>query len=202
MPKIKDLTNMRFGKWLILESDIIKNGKRYCKCKCECGEEHLIDKRSLTCGKSTQCHKCASTKHGGSETRLYSIWKNMKQRCSNPKASKYNIYGGKGISVCKQWLNFKNFEKWALNNGYNDVLSIDRIDNNKNYCPENCRWVTYKQQANNTSQNHLITYQGQTKDIAQWAEDKGLSYKVLSERIRRKWDINRALNTSAVNGGI
>ena len=197
---LRDLTGMKFGKWTVIQSDVITNGRRFCLCVCECGTEKLVDKSSLIRGKSTQCHSCSLYKHGGSNTRLYRIWKNMKQRCSNPKASKFELYGGKGITVCDSWKNsFENFAKWSYENGYTDELSIDRIDSNKNYCSENCRWTTYKEQGNNTSANHLVTYNGITQTLSKWADSLNLPYKVVSERIRRNWSVEKTFNTPVTN---
>lgn len=138
-------------------------------------------------------------KHGMYKTRIYSIWRNMRQRCNNPNASKYHLYGGKGIQVCSEWqTDFMNFYEWAMDNGYSDELTLDRINGNKDYCPKNCRWATYKQQNNNTTQNHLLTFKGETHSIHEWAEIVGLSKKCLSERIRRGWTTERALTTPTV----
>lgn len=138
-------------------------------------------------------------KHGMAGTRIYKTWQNMKSRCNNPNASKYYLYGGKGIKVCNEWNDdFNIFYEWATNNGYTDDLTLDRVDGNKDYCPENCRWATYKQQANNTTQNHLLSFNGETHSIYEWAEMVGLSKKCLSERIRRGWTIERALTTPTI----
>ena len=138
-------------------------------------------------------------KHGMSGTKIYKTWHNMRSRCNNPKASKYYLYGGKGIQVCKEWEeNFGSFYEWSLENGYEEGLTIDRIDGNKDYCPENCRWVTYKVQANNTTQNHYLEFNGEKHNLAEWAEIVGLSKKCLSERIRRGWTVERALTTKTI----
>jgi len=124
----------------------------------------------------------------------------MKQRCSNPKASKYNIYGGRGIAVCYEWKsNFEVFKNWALQNGYSESLSIDRIDSDKGYYPENCRWADCFEQNNNLRSNHLITYNNKTLSINQWARELKISKKTLSERIRRGWNIQRAFETPVLN---
>ena len=135
-----------------------------------------------------------TTIHGMSHSRLHHIWNAMTQRCSNPKAISYKYYGGKGITVCDEWKSsFKSFYEWAMANGYADNLSIDRIDSNGNYEPSNCRWTTNKEQQNNTSYNHRLTYCGETHNITQWAEIIGISRMALYNRIRRGWDIERAL---------
>ena len=135
--------------------------------------------------------------HGKRHTRLYSIWTDMKTRCNNPKRDKYARYGARGITVCEEWLNnFQAFYDWAMANGYADNLTIDRKDNDKGYSPENCRWITMKEQASNKSTNHLITHDGQTCTIAEWARKTGISREVLKDRIcRYGWDSDRALTT-------
>ena len=133
-------------------------------------------------------------KHGYSYTRLYRIWSNMKTRCYNEHSSDYIRYGARGIKVCEEWSNFIFFKDWALNNGYLDCFTLDRKDNNGNYCPENCRWVSRQKQSNNTRRNVFITYKGKTKTIAQWAEIIGLPYSVLYTRLYKlNWSIDRAL---------
>lgn len=145
---------------------------------------------------------------GGRKTRLNNIYAHIKTRCYNPKSDHYKYYGARGITICEEWLNpevadrtsgmtkgFEAFKKWALENGYQENLTIDRIDVNGNYCPENCRWVTRKIQMNNTRRNHLLTYKGETKNITEWAKITGISVTALTKRIRRNWTIERALET-------
>lgn len=134
------------------------------------------------------------TIHGMSHSRLYQIWNGMTQRCSNPKTISYKYYGGKGITVCDEWKScFKTFCEWAMANGYADNLTIDRIDRNGNYEPSNCRWASYKVQQNNTSYNRLLTYCGETHNITQWAEITGIQRSTLYNRIRRGWNVEKAL---------
>ena len=137
------------------------------------------------------------TNHGFSKTRLYGVWKGMKSRCYNEGHTSYKYYGGKGIKVCEQWEHdFMAFRTWSLNNGYKEGLSIDRIDSNKDYGPDNCRWVTPLVQCNNTSRNHIITYHGESKTMAEWADEVGINYSTLRSRINiRKWPIEKALFT-------
>lgn len=135
--------------------------------------------------------------HGQRHTRLYSIWTDMKSRCCNAKRAKYARYGGRGIKVCAEWLNdFQAFYDWAMANGYSDDLTIDRINNDGDYSPENCRWITMKEQASNKSTNHLITHDRQTFTIAEWARRTGIPREVLKDRIcRYGWKPDRALTT-------
>lgn len=120
-----------------------------------------------------------------SETRLYSIWANMKQRCYNPKNKFYNHYGGKGIIVCEEWLNdFEVFQEWAYGNGYREYLSIDRINNDKGYMPQNCRWVTQKEQMQNTTLTRFITINGVKKRLGEWSQISGVKPGTLSKRYK------------------
>lgn len=135
-------------------------------------------------------------KHGCTNTRLFHIWQHMKARCNYPANKSYRNYGGRGIIVCTEWNDFLPFQEWALNNGYSDSLTIDRIDNSKGYCPENCRWVNYYVQNNNRRYNHLIEYKGEIKTLAQWAVTTGLPATTLYNRLEvLGWSVERALKT-------
>ena len=134
-------------------------------------------------------------KHKG-EQRLKSIWHAMKARCYNPNSISYKYYGQKGIGVCAEWReDFTAFERWSLQNGYAPNLTIERVDNSKGYCPENCKWATQQEQQNNTSYNHLLTFRGMTHTLKQWSEITGVSYTALYNRVRRGWNIERILTT-------
>ena len=137
----------------------------------------------------------AKTVHGMSRSRLYHIWNSMKMRCINPKAISYKYYGEKGVKVCEEWQTFTPFMKWAMKNGYEEHLTIDRIDANGNYCPENCRWATPKEQQNNTSYNHVLEYCGEKHSVMEWSVILGIPHTTLYNRLQRGWDINRALTT-------
>jgi hypothetical protein len=130
-------------------------------------------------------------------TRLYSIWKNMKKRCYYPKHNSYKYYGGKGIKVCDEWLDdYKAFKSWALSSGYNELLSIDRIDINDDYRPENCRWSTPKQQSYNRSTHHIITFNGESHALTEWADMLGINFRTLSRRLTiLGWPVEKALFT-------
>ena len=120
----------------------------------------------------------------------------MKARCVDPNSHKYHAYGGRGIKVCDEWLNsFESFYEWAMANGYQKDLSIDRIDNDGNYYPENCRWVTQKEQANNTRKNRLLTYNEETHTVAEWATIVGITKAALYHRLSRGWSVKEALTT-------
>lgn len=120
----------------------------------------------------------------------------MKKRCNNERHESYKYYGAKGIVMCEEWSkNFDTFKEWAMNNGYEDTKSIDRIDNSKGYFPENCKWSTSKEQGNNRCDNHLITYKGKTKTVMEWADHLGINYKTLARRIYAGWTIEKAFET-------
>lgn len=135
-------------------------------------------------------------KHGdstnGKQQRLYRIWTGIIARCNN-KNAKY--YGSKGIKVCDEWRDYVNFKKWAEANGYADNLTIDRIDNSKDYCPENCRWATMKEQQRNRTNNHIIEYNNESHTISEWAEIFNINVDVLIYRINNGWDVSTALTT-------
>lgn len=135
-------------------------------------------------------------KHGHSNSRLHRIWTNMKSRCTNENATGFHKWGGKGIAVCDEWSNdFQSFYNWSMVNGYTEKLTIDRIDGSKDYSPENCRWVTYKEQANNISINHQYTFKGETLNSTEMAEKYGLKRTTFEERLKRGWSLDKALLT-------
>lgn len=136
----------------------------------------------------------SSVRHGLSKTRLHRIWHSMYCRCYYPTTNQYKNYGGKGVKVCDEWKhNFVNFYNWAMSNGYNDSLTLDRIDNNKNYCPENCKWSTLEQQNNNRTTSKFITYNGKTQTQIQWCREYNINVVTFSDRIKRGWSIEEAL---------
>ena len=138
-------------------------------------------------------------KHGLSKTRLHKIWHSMYCRCYYKSTNQYKHYGGKGIKVCDEWKHmdgFINFYNWAINNGYDEELTLDRIDNEKDYTPENCRWVTSKFQSNHKTNNVFHTFKGETKTSKQWCEQYNISQTTLNDRLKRGWTLEQALTIS------
>lgn len=195
----KDLTNRRFGRLTVKAFNHFGNNGAYWLCVCDCGREKVVRGSHLTSGNVKSCgclrrEVLDSTTHGLSRSRLYNIWASIKKRCLCLNNKDYNRYGGRGITVCDEWMKFEPFKNWAISNGYDDALTIDRIDNNSDYCPENCRWITSKYQSRNRRNNKTITYNGETHCISEWAEIKGLSHSVISARIKKGWVIEKVLN--------
>lgn len=200
MPSFIDITGKRFGRLVVLKRAPNSRTKMTrWECLCDCGNKTIVHGAHLKRGaiKSCGCYtrelsRAMFTTHGETNTRLHRIWKAMRERCRYKRNIHYKTYGGRGITVCKEWdESFVAFRDWALKNGYADNLSIDRIDNNGNYTPENCRWATPKQQARNTTRTRL--FNGRT--LSEWAEILGIGRGVLSNRIYcRGWTVERALN--------
>lgn len=171
------------------------------KCS-KCGNIFNISSNRLKKQKHSYCIKCPNKKEKITKNkRIRRIYSNMKSRCYNPKTNRYYIYGARGIQVCEEWLkNYKSFETWALANGYQDNLTIDRINNNGNYEPSNCRWVDYQTQQKNKNNNRLITINGTTKIITEWCEFYNIPYYIVNNRINKyNWDIEKAFTTPIKN---
>lgn len=203
MPSLRDLTGQRFGRLIVIERAENKGKQVAWLCRCDCGAEITTRSDNLTSGGTQSCgcfnreqSSKKHTKHGGSNTRLYDIWKKAKSRCNDKQNDRYADYGGRGITVCPEWSeSFEAFRDWALANGYRDDLTIDRIDVDGNYTPKNCRWISNQKQQNNRRDNHYITYNGETHTITEWARIYKLSENALVHRVLRGWDIERAFNT-------
>lgn len=132
-------------------------------------------------------------KHGLSRSRVYFVWIEMRQRCGNPNHKHFDLYGRRGIQVCHEWQDFRSFYSWAISNGYQAGLSIERKDNDGNYSPDNCKWVGQKEQTDNTRRSKLISYNGQTKSLRAWADSLGENYNTLRSRLRIGWLPNKVL---------
>lgn len=194
MGKLKDLTGQKFGKLTVIERAEKKGKYSFWVCQCECGNKKIIRQDNLTTGHTTSCG-CNAKKHLMGDTRIYHIWHTMLRRCNDKKHEKYEFYGNKGIEVCKEWADFKNFYNWAIVNGYNDKLTLDRVDFNGNYEPDNCRWITQKEQCRNKKNNLYIEYQGQTKTLVEWTELLNISYSRTYSQIKRGWSIDKVLES-------
>lgn len=196
MGKFKDLSGLKFNYLTVISKEFNRAGKWYWLCKCDCGKKVVLSGSNIVSGhtKSCGCYKrSVLVKHGKWGTRLYKTWDCMKSRCNNPKATQYTDYGGRGISVCKEWNQFENFRDWALSNGYCDGLTIDRIDVNGNYEPNNCKWATRKEQSNNMRTNRVYTLNGETKTLKQWCDLYSLKYHTILCRVLKGWPIEKAL---------
>lgn len=174
---------------------------KYFVCKCDCGNEVvvrgscIVQQSTKSCGcYAEECRIKRATKHGMFGTRLYTIWSGFKRRCYDEKVEGYRWYGKNNISYCEEWDDFSNFYEWAMKNNYTDELTLDRIDSKGNYCPENCRWVSMKQQQRNRKNNHVVEYNGEKHCLSEWAEIYGINYNTLLTRIRRGFPFEEVLN--------
>lgn len=196
-----------FGKLTVIDIKLEARGnghpRNYAICNCQCGNSIVLLPKFLLDGYATSC-RCDKprvitgnrVKTGESKDRLYSIWYTMISRCHNENDYSYIRYGKIGIIVCDDWRNdYFTFKRWSLNNGYKDDLSIDRIDNDKSYCPENCRWATAIEQNNNQKNNIKITCFGETKTITEWCDDERckVGRRCLNARISYGWAPEEAL---------
>lgn len=189
---MNDYISRQFGRLTVVEYFGTRKSpcgttRKMWRCRCDCGNEVIVNTSNLRNGTTKSCGcwkhekiKEFNTKHGGVHDRLYGIWKNMKRRCNNPKDSHYDTYGGKGIRVCEEWNEYEHFKNWAYANGYDDSAefqkcTLDRIDNDGDYEPSNCRWVDKIAQANNTSKNHHVELNGVKMTIAEFARAMNIS---------------------------
>lgn len=204
-----DLTSKRFGKLVALKRAENRGKETFWLCQCDCGNTKEINASRLKSGKTKSCgcykseyerkivnHTAFNKTHGMSDTRLYRIYNKMKLRCYSKTNHAYKDYGGRGITICQEWLDdFMNFYNWAMKNGYEDNLSIDRIDNDKGYDPENCRWVSKKVQANNTRSTIFLTCNGETKSASEWSEITGIPRDTITSRKRNGWSDEQCIKT-------
>ena len=198
----------RHGRWTVISEHFpVERSDRvqyYVKCQCDCGTERTISVSDMKLGKKISCGCFRTdlyTTHGdaapGRRHPLYGVWAGMLQRCGNPKSPNWHDYGGRGISVCPEWVDsYTAFRDWSLANVFHSSLEIDRIDNNGNYTPENCRWTTRQVNSNNTRFNrHLVAF-GERKTVAEWSRDPrcAVRYDTLYTRIHKYgWDAERAI---------
>lgn len=187
---MRDLKGQKFGKLTVIDFAEIKNNYAYWNCVCDCGNKKIARGANLISGQTKSCgclNSTNHTKHREGKSRLYVIWAGMKQRCSNPRRRDYKNYGGRGISVCQEWQDYLVFRAWALSSGYSDGLSIDRIDEDGNYCPNNCRWVNETVQRNNRTDSNKLTVNGDTKTATEWSAISGVSADRIRKRKRLGW---------------
>ena len=181
MGKFIDLTGQVFRRLTVLSgAGRSRYGQAMWLCRCECGKQKIINGSSMLNGLTMSCG-CLRKKHGLAGTPIYSVWKNMRNRCNNQKALQYKNYGQRGISVCERWDKFENF--YADMGDRPDELSIERIDNNGNYEPSNCKWATHKEQGRNQRTNRIIKYGGKSQCLAEWAEEIGIARDTLWRRL-------------------
>lgn len=194
---LKDLTGQKFGKLTVIErAENDRQGNAQWFCKCECGNMKVVRGYQLTSCKTRSCGCLVGHNgtHHKSKTRLFNIWQSMRQRCNDANCQNYKNYGAKGIRVCKEWQKkFESFENWSITNGYTDKLTIDRINPNGNYCPENCRWVDMKTQQQNRNNNHLITINEETKCLAEWCRIYHISPSGVWVRVQKGMNIVEAI---------
>jgi len=194
MPAFRNLAGQKFARWFVVSWHHKAYATHFWSCICECGTKKVVNGTSLKKGTSKSCgclNQETITLHGMEGTPTYYSWMSMKQRCQNSKAPDYYRYGGRGIDVCSEWQTFANFLRDMGVRPRNKTL--DRIDNNGPYTPENCRWETKKRQSRNRNDNRHITFNGQTKVLAQWADDYGVSRKLLLNRLSAGWAVEDAL---------
>ncbi len=205
MSAFKEMSNLRFGKLTVVRYIMgVKkfNGTaHYWFCKCDCGNETLSEARPLKTGRITSCgclprRGIGNLRHGRTKTSEYNIWSMMKRRCLDPKTPNFGDYGGRGITICERWL----IPKVGFENFYNDMgprpskdFSLDRIDNNKGYFPENCRWATRTQQARNRRNNYIITAFGKSAPMGEFVGTDPLIYSRVKNRLNSGWPAELAL---------
>lgn len=209
MGKKIDMIGKKFGFLTVIEETEKrdKSGAVYYRCKCDCGNEKEISGRCLRLGDTVSCgcyNKVKSKKENPNyKKKLYYIHNSMLNRCRNKNDRAYHNYGGRGIKVDEEWLKYEPFEKWSLENGYKEGLWIDRINNDGNYEPDNCRWITPKEQLNNTRRNVIITINGESHTATEWEELTGIKSCTIKRRIELGWnedDLLQPINAKYSHG--
>jgi hypothetical protein len=197
--KIPNLVGKTFGRLTVIEigpRTSVKKGTYYL-CRCECGNLKEIKAQALVSGATLSCgcyNKEVMTTHGMSKTKLYDTLHKMKRRCNNIDDKNYKNYGGRGIKICEDWeQDFIHFYNWSILSGYKEGLTIDRIDNDGPYSPENCRWVSQKVQAGNKRNNHMLTLNGKTQCLAAWCEELNMRSSTIINRLNLGWSEEKAL---------
>ena len=198
---MQGLMGRRFGNWIVTGRcgyDTHRNIK--WRCQCNCGRLGIVIEPQLLNGSSAKCRVCdgkeIKTKHGRFGTKPYKVWAKMMDRCYNPRSADYADYGGRGIMVCEKWHDAATLLLWLDSSNYHPRLTIDRVNNNGDYCPENCQWSTIKKQSRNRRSNHKVTISGITKLLCEWSEESGINYDCLRWRLKVNWPINLLLAQS------
>ena len=216
MGKLIDLTGQKFGRLTVIEQAYVRKGIIYWRCVCDCGNANFVNGRKLRDNiiKSCGCYKSQEfkkrvSKHSLSKTKIYKLYHLIKRRCYDKNDSHYNCYGGRGIKMCEEWLNnFSSFYDWAMSNGYKEEIlpngknkwTIDRIDVNGNYEPNNCRWTTIQEQAKNKRTNIYLTYNGETLTQNEWAKKLDIYAGAIQWRLKKGWSVEEALSTPVKYG--
>lgn len=205
MGRIKDMTGKKIGRWTVIKLDTEHPNKHDSRwiCQCECGTVKSILGHQLRNGNTHSCgclqRELLSERqatHRETGNRIYRIWQNMKDRCLNQKCKDYGNYGARGITVCNEWeSSYISFRDWALSNGYKDNLTLDRINNNGNYEPSNCRWATVKEQSRNTRVNRKVELNGKEYCVIELAEMSGLDKNVIKYRLDHGYTPYEAVTT-------
>lgn len=204
---LKDLTGTWFGRWFVIERAPNKGEAVMWRCRCFCGSEKIVHGTSLKSGVSTMCRRCSylSRKprlHGLTHHPLYRIWQRIKSSTTNQNHQDYEWYGGKGVRVCEEWFNdFPKFYEWSIANGYQPGLTIDRIEVNGHYEPSNCRWVPFKEQTLNKTNNVYLTHEGITLTIHEWSKITGIKPTTLYGRFHKGWPPDKILSTQSYARG-
>lgn len=198
-----DITGRRFGRLVAVQRAERIGGHTAWECVCDCGKRTVVKTSNLTVGKTQSCGclwlekaRARLLVHGDSNTKLYGVYRTILSRCYTPTETSYDRYGAIGITVADVWRckdGYMNFKEWAMANGYADGLTIDRIDVNGNYCPENCRWVSPYVQNRNKRNNVLITAGGRTMIESDWAKETGIRRQTIGSRLSRGWSAEEAL---------
>lgn len=206
-----DLTGQKFGTLLVVKkltpeerAALGKNApKTYYLCKCDCGNESYVTQSCLLSGRSTSCGAPCHRKgkfrssvptvdENGKEIRIHRIWEGIKSRCNPNYGSKR--YGKRGITICEEWdKSFEAFYLWAMENNYNDTLTIERIDIDGSYCPENCKWIPLEEQCKNKTTSHRLTFNGETHLLEEWSKIIGIPSSTLEYRLKHNWSIEETL---------
>lgn len=212
MSKVHDITGQRFGRLTVIgRAGSNARGRAMWLCFCDCGRSLVVCGNALLRGNTRSCgclakdteSACGKKRaiHGHCHERLFHVWVNMRARCRSPQHQAYKNYGARGIFVCPEWdASYEAFRSWAYANGYQEnaprgACTLDRIDNDGPYCPENCRWISMSKQRANQRRSMLVTYNGETKPASQWSLEAGFDRHLVGNRIKKGWSIEAAITT-------